>query len=138
ATAVVRVGARVGLVEVSEAVEAVLELFAEYPPVFIHDGIHHDHRQSVRQALQRAEDQRAVRPRAGERDIKAIASGLGANRLPRKGVAEGGARTEKLARGLAGVMPPALPHAICEKAGHDQVWRAGSNNSSGFPSGSSS
>ena len=74
---VLRVGHQVDLVEPAVAVEMVRPGLVELPAFEQHVRLDHRNADHVGQLLQLAEDQGAVRPGAGERDIEVIAAGLG-------------------------------------------------------------
>lgn len=77
ATAVIRFRLQIDLVKAPEAVEVVGMLVVEDPAFGEHERTDDRHADHVRQPLEAAEDQRAVRPRTGERHIEMIAAGFG-------------------------------------------------------------
>jgi len=97
----------------------------EFPAVFQHQRIDDRQRDQVFEPFQLAEDQRAMRPGAGERDIEMIAPGLGleAAFARRAGRAFGGHPVAELRLGafeMAGggfrVIPDVVPDAVNEHA----------------------
>ena len=74
------IGPGVDLVQEVEAVERVAGraiLGQESPAVLAHVMVHDRDRDDVLELLQLAQDQRAVRPRAGQRNVEMVAAGLG-------------------------------------------------------------
>ena len=72
-------GRLVGLPEQGEAVDRIWRVAGavpEGPAAPVPDRVDHRHRHHVLQAQQRPDDGRAVRPRAGERDVQVVAAGL--------------------------------------------------------------
>src|SRR5690606_36974277 len=73
-------GLDVDLVQVAGAIDAVgngARAVTEPPALGPHVPVDHGQRYVSLQPLQLAEDERAVRPRAGEGDVEVIAAGLG-------------------------------------------------------------
>ena len=106
------------------AVEVIGPGLVELPAFGEHVRLDDRDADRVGQLLQLAEDQRAVRPRAGERDIEVIAPGLrlesafagrAGRAVGRHPVAELRVRTEEAAAGV-NLLAPRLPFAVDEPA----------------------
>src|SRR5690606_27085557 len=91
----------------------------EPPALGPHVPVDHGQRYVSLQPLQLAEDERAVRPRAGEGDVEVIAAGLGrvaAGAVRRHPLAERTFRAHEAATGLLGVVPLVVPDAVDQQA----------------------
>ena len=119
-----RIDQRVNLMQVLLAVHPVIvRIGAELPTLVAHDGLDDIHRNDVLEALQFAEDHGAMRPRAGERDVKMIAParrrkaafaarpGAAVRRHP---VAELRLAALETPAGCLGVVKPGVPDAVDE------------------------
>src|SRR5215218_664501 len=73
----VRIGGVVGLGEVLPAVELVREGAVEAPTAIIADRVHDRHPDRVLEPLEVSQDDRPMRPWAGERDVQVVAARLG-------------------------------------------------------------
>ncbi len=128
APAVARIGQRVELVEVGDAVDRVRHhalARRERPSVLRHQPVRHRQADHALQPLEAAEDERAVGPRAGERHVEVIAAGLGLEaalaRRPRCAVrrdpvAEARVRAHETAAAARRVVPLVVPDAVDENA----------------------
>src|SRR5690606_10763532 len=116
-----RVGAGVDLVQVIAAIKAVAGravLPEERPAMLAHEVVHDIDRDHVLELLQLADDQSAMRPRAGERDIEMVAArfgletalaALGGLAVPGDPVTELRDRTFETAAAPARVVPLVFP-----------------------------
>ena len=124
------IGLGVDLVQEIEAVKRVAGgavLGQERPAVLAHEMMHDRDRDDVFELLQLAEDQRAVRPRAGERDVEVVAAGLrleaaraafGRLAVGRDPVAPLRLRADELAARFPGVVPAVRPFSVDQQS-HD-------------------
>ena len=108
--------------------------FAELPASFEHQGFDHGNRNHALEALEDAEDQRPVRPRAGVGDEQVVAAGLGREAgacLIGDAIAELRLAAHEPTAVGRGVVPVVVPDAVDQQA-HGQpcsflaisvVWR---------------
>ena len=117
---VIRAGGRVHLAHEAEAVGPVTATalgLVEGPAILQHDRADDRHADMRLQFLQRAHDEGAVRPGAGEGDIQVIAARLGWVRAASlHALAKLCVLADEASAGLAGVVPAVMPCAVDEQS----------------------
>ena len=128
APGIIRVGLQVQLVQATDAEDRVGHHAGpgfEGPALIAHQPVHHRHVDHLLQPLQAPEDQRAMRPGAGQRDIQVVTPGFGleAAFAFRPGGAVGGdpvaelrLRALEATAALFGVVPGVLPLAVDQQS----------------------